>query len=437
LTKELPKILVITREAWQDTNNTGNTLSNLLSEFPVENIANIYCRQDIPDNSHCSKYYRITEKSLLRSIFSNRLAGEILTSDRINSKSGSVDKEVYKERKLYDFFREHRYVIFLALRELLWKMGKWDNKRFENFIRDFSPDVIFMNNYDSFYMHDILEFCKRNTRAKVVLFFADDNCSLKQYNISPLYWINRLLFRSKVRKSIRLSEKRYGITEELCEEYKRVFNTEFTLLYKGGQFAECEVRKDIGSPVRLVYAGTLQYERWKTLSKVARALSEINRGERRAEMNIYSQDRIPDRIRKKITLEGISSFFGAIAASEVKRKLQESDIVLHVESFSLKRKLLTRLSFSTKIVDLFNSARCIFAVGWKEAASIRYLVNNDAAIVATSEKVIKTKLHELLDNPSTILEYGRKAWDCGQRNHKDSEIKAQFYEDLISLKSKF
>ena len=39
-------------------------------------------------------------------------------------------------RKLYDFFRKHRYVIFLALRELLWKVGKWNNERLEGFVRD-------------------------------------------------------------------------------------------------------------------------------------------------------------------------------------------------------------------------------------------------------------------------------------------------------------
>ena len=123
-------------------------------------------------------------------------------------------------------------------------------------------------------------------------------------------------------------------------------------------------------------------------------------------------------------------FHGRISNEEVKNVQAAADILLHVENFSLKDKLTTRLSFSTKLVDYFYQGKCIFAVGPKDVASIDYLMKNDAAVVATNEKEIYEKLKMLVENPDIIREYGDKAWDCGKRNHKIDKIQKMLYEDF-------
>ena len=53
------RILVITRNAWDDTNSIGNTMSNLFSNWDDVEFANIYFRSALPNNDICKKYYQI------------------------------------------------------------------------------------------------------------------------------------------------------------------------------------------------------------------------------------------------------------------------------------------------------------------------------------------------------------------------------------------
>jgi len=73
------------------------------------------------------------------------------------------------------------------------------------------------------------------------------------------------------------------------------------------------------------------------------------------------------------------------------------------------------------------------AIGWQEAASIDYLIKNDAAIVATNEEEIFEQLEKMVSNPSIITEYAKKAWDCGKKNHQIDEIQKRLLKDLESL----
>ena len=46
------KVLILTLNAWNSSNSTGNTISNLFSEISEnDEVANIYCRNDVSDTS--------------------------------------------------------------------------------------------------------------------------------------------------------------------------------------------------------------------------------------------------------------------------------------------------------------------------------------------------------------------------------------------------
>ena len=126
-------------------------------------------------------------------------------------------------------------------------------------------------------------------------------------------------------------------------------------------------------------------------------------------------------------------FMGGIPASQVRAVQSEADILLHVESLRLKEKLMTRLSFSTKLVDYFAQRKCILAVGWSEAASIEYLRKNDIAVVVDDVNKINIRLKELLDQPETIQRYGLKSWTFGKENHDIHTIKELLRQDMVDL----
>ena len=124
---------------------------------------------------------------------------------------------------------------------------------------------------------------------------------------------------------------------------------------------------------------------------------------------------------------------GAVSPQEVKEIQQEADVVIHAESFKLRNRLKTRLSFSTKLVDYFQNGNCILAVGYDKANSIDYLKKNDAAIIVTDLEKLQDSIKRIIDSPIVIDEYRKKALKCAINNHNITEIHNLLNEDFESL----
>ena len=104
--------------------------------------------------------------------------------------------------------------------------------------------------------------------------------------------------------------------------------------------------------------------------------------------------------------------------------------MIHAEGLSLKDRLEVRQSFSTKLVDFFKLGKCIFAVGSREQAFAKHLIDNDAAVVAENKAEVYQKLRALLENPQDIIDYGKKAYDCGRKYHSKEKTQKMLMEDI-------
>jgi len=407
------KILVLTRSPWDDTNSTGNTMTNFWSGWDSNNIANIYCRAAKPHNDVCIYYYSISEQDLIKSIFKRHYsAGREFNWDTTN-KSDVHNKDVKNEERLYDYFRQNSFVLAQWGRELLWKLGRWKNDDLNKFLTDFKPDVIFAPCFATLYTHELLWYIQEKTNAKVVLFHADDYLTVKGLGGSFLSRINRRLRARTVAQSAKRADLNYCISPKQQEEYSLELQKEMKILFKGADFSVQPVykRDNTRELIRIVYVGSTLYGRWKTLGMLARAIKKINTDKPRFELLIYSQYQPSTEAERTMVLKGASRFMGKVPATQVSKVLNDADIVLHVESFDERERALTRLSFSTKIVDCLHSGRCVLAIGWKEAASIDYLIKNDAALVATDENEIMIQLQRIINSPYILEEYAQKAWN--------------------------
>ncbi|MHA6533614.1 glycosyltransferase [Paenibacillus sp. BAC0078] len=429
------KILVITRNAWNNGNSTGNTATNLFSNWDRENLANLFCRAELPDNEVCDKYFRITESELIGSTLKNREIGIVANYESLTKTTSEKNVEIAeREKRIYNFFRNNRFHILLWAREILWAMGKWENKKLKEFLLEFNPQIIYMPIHDCFYMHNILRYVKKVTNAKVVLFTGDDMYSLKQFSVSILYWINRFILRRKIRSSIKMADICYCMSDIQISEFKNEFGGEFKILRKGITQAEGRPRySQHDDVINFVYTGNITNGRWKTLAAIGRGIHALNNEKVKARLYIYTTNSLTNKMKRKLNFNDEVIFMGSVLPSKIRGIQQKADVVVHVESFELKYKLQTRLSFSTKLVDYFQNGKCILAVGWERANSIDYLVKNDAAIVATNKEEIINKLKEIINNPAIITEYSEKSWECGVGNHQIDEIQHSLYNDLNYL----
>ena len=150
----------------------------------------------------------------------------------------------------------------------------------------------------------------------------------------------------------------------------------------------------------------------------------------RAVLHIYSATLLSDTQRDAIADGKNAVFMGVAPAAEIEKMQKDADILVHAESFDPQYYLSIHHSFSTKLVDCFHSAKCIFAVGPENAASLDCLIKNDAAIVAKSNDEIYEKLNLLINDKELIDAYAEKSWQYGKKSFDIKDIQELLLESM-------
>lgn len=419
------KILIVSYEAWRDTNNGGNVLSNIFSAFDKDDIAQIYCSGELPSNSICSKYFQLSSSMLLSSQKGKKLKEEIYQ----NSDSSQADLlENSVKRKMPSFFRETA----LFMRELLWDIVNWKTPELTSFVEEFNPDIIFAPCYSYSHVSKLALHVQKILGCPMISYISDDNYSLKCVSFSPLFWIGRLKTRKWIRRHFEKCQLIYTMTDLQKDEYEKIFGVPMKVLCKAASFDK-EDKSTVNTPVKLIYGGGLYLNRWKVLSELSSVLRRINSEKVIAQLHIYSNTKLKSRTAKLLN-DGYNSFLhSAIPFSELEKEYQNSDIAIHVESFDLRNRLLTRLSFSTKIIDCMNSGCAVLAIGPQTQAGIKYLKDNNAALCINEMECIDDEIANLLSNTEKIIFYSKQAKILGKRNHKKEKIDSMVRTDFSSV----
>lgn len=429
------KILILSNSEWDDGNSFGSSFSNIFGNINGLEIANIYCRSGKPNTKSCNRFFQITEKLLLKNLLNRGYpAGQIVNQNKKEDIATPADTFNIKEQYWVNFIKKNRWIALFWLRDIVWFFGRWKSKDLKKFIDDFNPDIIFLPVYYSVYLNKIGLFLKKYSTKPMVGYISDDCYTLRQFSLNPLYWIDRFIKRKWVKRAVDACEILYVISEIQKKDYDKSFNKDCRILFKGGNFNDTTpVKIEVNNPIKLVYTGNIGTGRYKILGDIGKVLDNINQNSILANLHIYSQTPLNSSMKNAIFSKNSILFHGGVPSSEISRIQKNADILVHVESFQIKERLLVRQSFSTKIVDYFHAARCIFAVGWSKAASIDYLVKNDAALVAINKQTISDQLNRIVNRSELLEEYAQKAWECGKRNHQIKVIQQKLYNDLSEL----
>ena len=419
------RVLVITRAPWRDDNNTGNTLSNFFGNMNEVEFYNLYFRDQKPMNNISIEDFSISESQLIKNFFNKTNVGKVVLNEDTTSDF---------EEKLYLNAKKHNNSLLMFLRDAVWTICNWRSENLKDFLNKTNPDIVFMPVFNCFYPHKVLRFVKEQTNARVVLFHADDNYTLKQFSLSPLYWIYRFNLRRWVRNSVEISDVNYAISNLQKNEYEKVFNKHFKVLTKGIDFSvEPIFKEEYNSPLQLIYTGNIVTNRWKSLLHIANVLEKININGVKAQLRIYTGNTLTDNMNNALN-KGDSSFvMGSVSADKIKEIQLNADMLVHVEALDLKNKLVVRQSFSTKIIDYMATARPILAYGPKDVASIDYFVKNGCAIVSDNEEDLYSSLLNIISNNNLLHALSRKAFLYAKEHHSNAYIDKMLKDDFESL----
>ena len=320
------------------------------------------------------------------------------------------------------------------LRTMMWKIIPWRKSGLKEYIDEIKPDIIFTLLTNELILNDIIIYINKISSAKLVLYAWDDTYGFASHSKRVFSSLAQSVRRRKMRKVVGLADKMYVISPKQKDEYEKSFNNSMQILTKSSSFEHEFVSKtDYSYPLKILYTGNLSLGRWKSVSYICEALKKINSEKRLAQLDIYSSTKLSPEQISAISDSENSFFHGEASADKISDYQKKCDILVFAEGFEEEYKNLVRLSFSTKLVDYFKSAKPIIAIGPRGISSVDYLAENDAAIICDSPEKVFDTVNKAVNDFSLLNEYAEKGFNCGKRNHNSLVMSGMLENDLIEL----
>lgn len=419
-------ILLITDEEWNDYVYANGVLTNWFTGFKAE-FAQIYTSPGLPINEVCDTYFQITDAQMLKSLLGGPKAGGQIEKVKgptqiASAKTNAQRKGVYGLMKKVSTYC-NAPVQFL--RDFIWLNGRYDEVALREFVHHFQPDIIFCPRMISPKLMRLESIISRMTKAPFVAFTGDDEASMSNCRRYTLGGVRRWLIHKKFKKHIKIYSHYLMHSAEQAEEYKREYGLSTGTLFKCGQFPSTFTPKPIGRPIRLMYAGRLYCNRWKSLAEIGKALQQINKDGIKMILDVYTQEQMSKEQQNAVSESRYIYMKGCVTSVELKEAYMKADIALHVEAMDHHFRMATRVSFSTKIIDLMASTCAIMAICWEKHCGYQYLKEHDAAICVGDYDHILPTLQSVADNPTMVNDYARKAYLCGKEYHSREKIQSQ------------
>lgn len=421
------RILVVSHNVFSETGNMGKTLVSYFKDFGKENLAQFYIHSEIPTSDVCSNYYRITDKEMIKSAFGVK-TGTILKEADIKKNRTTSRTDSGREAQLYQKARKRTPLIYL-MRNLWWKLGHWNNKKFRNWLDDFSPECVFLVSGDYSFMYDIALKIAQKRNIPLYVSCMDDYYFNNKNKNKFLGKIQHKLFMCSVKRTLEYSSAIFCICDSMSKDYSKCFNKKCVTLHTAASF---QGRLVAEKKRKIAYIGNLGYNRHLQLVDIGRAIKRLD-----ADVNcldVYSSES-REEILKYLILDNGIVFHGGVSAEEVKKIIAECLAVVHTESFDENIKRSVKYSVSTKIADSLMSGTCIFAYGSSEIASVKYLLDNSAAVCVTSKQQIEDGLKKVLFDSELVNKITKNATELAEKNHRGNKTFDIIYNTLKGAES--
>lgn len=418
-----PKILIVTRGAWDEGKGTSSTLSNLFAEYGADRLATIYIESKLPKTKCCNLFFQIPEISMVKKLIHwRRKVGKRIDLREVTTPNIQEDQA---EEHALNYVRGHRSVVYSWLRELLWFFNMWKTQDLKDFIHDFNPDMVWLDGSTNPFLDRLYLYVLRQARKPGLIYLMDDNYTYRSMvGFRPIY---RFYHRVTMQRIIKQCKNVLTISSKMKREFDDIFKINSTIVTKGIDYSNFfYTYQQPHKPIRLLYMGQIIYGRDYTLASVIEALDEINRNGENIKLSVYTKNVIPMHLKKTVEKSNSVTFKDVVPYSMVPEVIAENDVLLFMESLKPKYNKDARLSFSTKITDYLASTKCIFAVGPEDCAPMEYFHDEDCAITAHNYDEIKQGLKDLTKE-ETIRRYSLNAYNVGKANHNMSTIRERLY----------
>lgn len=405
------KILLITHNPTISNNNMGKTFLTLFSEFKREELCQLYVHPTIPDVDVCNSYYRITDRQVLKSLIFGHPGGEIAHEDIVEQ----VDKQKNGTMPPPPP-RGGTGSLSRMIRDAVWKISRWYSQELKAWLEREKPTCIFLAPGYSKFIYDIALRISADYALPIVTYICDDYYFVKQ----PKNWLGILqlfMLRKKINRLMNKTQRLVVISQELKETYQHHFGIDTDVVMTGTSLKHAKDFNGDRKVQKISYFGNLSAGRHLSLANIGQALEEFNRiNKTHVVLQIYTSETSSDRLKVFDELLSVE-ICGFVSGKAFDDAFMASDVLVHTESFEKEEADMVKYSVSTKIADCLASGIPLLAYGPSDISSMKHLIRNECAVVATTQAELKEALYEVIFNNEKLMDTIERAKRTASEYH--------------------
>lgn len=408
----VPRVLVLSGPPLAKVGATGVTLSNLFTGWPRDKLAQIFGDPVQPDPSICLHSYYLSgdQAATIRAMKSLRawIYGMSRGEERSGENKHGIAGGAVKGSVLASLADGLPYRIPQDL-------VKW--------VEDFDPQVIY-SPLGSIRMMSIALQLSQRFDIPVVPHFMDD-WPRTVYATGAWYSPLRVMLRSNLGKVLSRAPVGLTICDDMSNEYALRHDMRFEAFMNCVDVHEREagVARRAGGEVVFGYVGGLHLNRWKSLRDVAAALQVAKNEGSLVRLDIFAPEADVRAYRSEFDGFAVVGKMDTLGYSDVRERLGNCDVLVHVESFLPADSRYTRLSISTKIPQYMAAERPILAYGPDTLSSIAYVARTGAGLAITKEGDVPGLLRDarrLIEQPALRVQLGQAGRNTASERHDAS-----------------
>ncbi len=404
-------ILLFSHSGFSDTEANGITMKNLLAAWQPEEKAEFYCNVSAPDFTAAHRCFRVTDMQMMKAFLGKKSQHIFEFSKDDAPKKGSTSKSSAK--KIPGFLKKQKYNFGIKwLRETMWRFSPWGHRKLRKWIAQVDPDVLVYMVGESLFMdRKVLKTCKK-TGVPLVLYHCE---AYRIIDLKSRKGLERAYYRKTQKNYAKLNDRASLIiynSQMLQDGFAAIYppKAKAMIAYNSAKANfQTYTPKDT---LRITYFGNLGVGRSESLLLTAKVLEQINPTQ---VLDIYGS--ADEETQERFNACGNIRFHGFLEQDRLHDVMEQSDILLHVESFEPEIAKKLKYAFSTKIAQCLCAGRCFVSFAPSSIASTQYL-RSIAMPVATNEQELRAILSDVITNPQQRLSYARHALAMGLENHQ-------------------
>ena len=125
--------------------------------------------------------------------------------------------------------------------------------------------------------------------------------------------------------------------------------------------------------------------------------------------------------------------YNSVPYIELIKLYKSYDIAIHTESFSLKNKLRTRLSFSTKFIDCLTTGCVLLAFLPSINAGFQTIQSNQIGLCVSNKNELEKTLIKIKNNEFDLSDVAKRSVEYCTKYHWQSKNSETISKDFITL----